>query len=134
MTYSGNAELDRVEDTDFSTTSWELPIDPIRWELPYWFQQRVSLPILILTLAIRPAIFRAIRKSEENWDLQATEGRKSRLARYRSEIIQKELMLIAQYMSSLIPQERGFLWSIHEVVYGDEEKEGRKPVTAFIQK
>ena len=39
---------------------------------------------------------------------------------------------IAQYMSSLIPQERGFLWSIKEVVYGDEEK-GRKPVTAFIR-
>ena len=38
---------------------------------------------------------------------------------------------IAQYMSSLIPQERGFLWSMKEVVYGDEEK-GRKPVKQFI--
>ena len=35
-------------------------------------------------------------------------------------------------MSSLIPQERGFLWSIHEVINGNEEK-GRKPVTAFIR-
>ena len=34
-------------------------------------------------------------------------------------------------MSSLIPQERGFLWSIKEVVEGDESK-GRKPVTTFI--
>ena len=35
-------------------------------------------------------------------------------------------------MSSLIPQERGFLWSINDVVYGNEEKD-RKPVTAFIR-
>ena len=34
-------------------------------------------------------------------------------------------------MSSLIPQERGFLWSINDVVYGNEEK-GRRPVTQFI--
>ena len=37
----------------------------------------------------------------------------------------------AQYLSSLIPQERGFLWSLKEVVYGDEEKD-RKPVKTFI--
>lgn len=35
-------------------------------------------------------------------------------------------------MSSLVPQERGFLWSINDVVYGNEEK-NRKPVTAFIR-
>ena len=35
-------------------------------------------------------------------------------------------------MSSLIPQERGFLWDIKDVVYGNEEKD-RKPVTAFIR-
>lgn len=34
-------------------------------------------------------------------------------------------------MSSLIPQERGFLWPIKEVIYGNEEK-GRKPVKQFI--
>ena len=37
----------------------------------------------------------------------------------------------AQYMASLIPQERGFLWDIKDVVYGNEEK-GRKPISAFI--
>ena len=37
----------------------------------------------------------------------------------------------AQYLSSLIPQERGFLWDLHTVVYGDESK-GRKPVSNFI--
>ena len=35
-------------------------------------------------------------------------------------------------MSSLIPQERGFLWDIKDVLYGNEEKD-RKPVTAFIR-
>ena len=35
-------------------------------------------------------------------------------------------------MSSLIPQERGFLWSIKDVVEGNEEK-NRKPVAAFIR-
>lgn len=34
-------------------------------------------------------------------------------------------------MSSLIPEERGFLWDIEDVIYGNEEK-GRKPVQAFI--
>ena len=38
---------------------------------------------------------------------------------------------MAQYMSSLIPQERGFLWPIEDVVNGNSSK-GRKPVTAFV--
>lgn len=36
-------------------------------------------------------------------------------------------------MSSLIPQERGFLWEINDVIYGNEEKD-RKPVKTFINK
>ena len=35
-------------------------------------------------------------------------------------------------MSSLIPQERGFLWSMKDVVEGNPEKD-RKPVAAFIR-
>lgn len=38
---------------------------------------------------------------------------------------------IAQYLGTLIPQERGFLWSLKDVVYGNEEK-GRKPIKPFI--
>ena len=38
----------------------------------------------------------------------------------------------AQYMSSLIPSERGFLWPIHDVIYGNSEKD-RKPIIAFIK-
>ena len=39
---------------------------------------------------------------------------------------------IAQFLSGLIPMERGFLWSIHDVVYGNEEKD-RKPNETFIK-
>ena len=38
----------------------------------------------------------------------------------------------AQYIASLVPSERGFLWSIDEVVNGNPEK-GRKPVDLFIK-
>lgn len=90
----------------------------------------------------RPAIFRAIRKERGELGLVqvatfGTEGTKSAVLTacrgYRSDDYPDGIDVdIAQYMSSLIPQERGFLWSIQEVVYGNEEK-GRKPVTAFIR-
>ena len=38
---------------------------------------------------------------------------------------------IAQYIANLIPITRGFTWSIHDCLYGNEEEE-RKPVTEFI--
>ena len=38
----------------------------------------------------------------------------------------------ALFLSGLIPMERGFLWSIHDVVYGNEEKD-RKPNETFIK-
>lgn len=37
----------------------------------------------------------------------------------------------SQYLSSLVPSERGFVWPIQDVVYGNPEKD-RKPVQAFI--
>ena len=36
-------------------------------------------------------------------------------------------------MSGLIPQERGFLWDIEDVIHGNEER-GRKPVKEFLNK
>lgn len=90
----------------------------------------------------RPAIFKAIR--EERGDLGlvqvatfGTEGTKSAILTacrgYRSDDYPDGIDVdIAQYMSSLIPQERGFLWEIEDVVYGNEEKD-RKPVKAFIK-
>lgn len=38
---------------------------------------------------------------------------------------------ISQYMTSLIPQERGFLWPLADVVNGNKEKD-RKPVKQFL--
>ena len=38
---------------------------------------------------------------------------------------------IAAYMSSLVPSERGFLWTLQDVVKGNPEKD-RKPVQSFI--
>lgn len=37
----------------------------------------------------------------------------------------------AQYLSSLIPSERGFLWPLKDIVYGNKNKD-RKPINAFI--
>ena len=37
----------------------------------------------------------------------------------------------AQYLSSLVPVERGFLWNLHDVIYGNPEK-GRKPCKQFV--
>lgn len=39
---------------------------------------------------------------------------------------------ISLYLTSLIPSERGQLWNLKDVIYGNEEK-GRKPVRAFIE-
>lgn len=65
-----------------------------------------------------------------------TEGTKSAIQTacrgYRSEDYPEGIDVDeAQYMSSLIPEERGFLWTIKEVVYGNPEK-GRKPVKTFV--
>ena len=122
-------------------------LDPIRWGLPYWRflnKERAELPDIDIDLAPsrRPAIFEAIRKERGEFGLIqvatfGTEGTKSAILTacrgYRSEDYPDGIDVDqAQYMSSLIPQERGFLWSINDVVYGNEEKD-RKPVTAFIR-
>lgn len=38
---------------------------------------------------------------------------------------------IAQYLSSLIPSERGFVWPLKDVYYGNPEKD-RKPISLFV--
>ena len=122
-------------------------LDPIRWNLPYWRflnKERAELPDIDIDLAPskRPAIFEAIRKERGELGLIqvatfGTEGTKSAILTacrgYRSEDYPDGIDVdLAQYMSSLVPQERGFLWSINDVVYGNEEKD-RKPVAAFIR-
>ena len=122
-------------------------LDPIRWKLPYWRflnKERAELPDIDIDLAPskRPAIFEAIRKERGELGLIqvatfGTEGTKSAILTacrgYRSEDCPDGVDVdVAQYMSSLIPQERGFLWSIKDVVEGNPEKD-RKPVAAFIR-
>ena len=122
-------------------------LDPIRWNLPYWRflnKERAELPDIDIDLAPskRPAIFEAIRKERGEFGLIqvatfGTEGTKSAILTacrgYRSEECPDGIDVdIAQYMSSLVPQERGFLWSISDVVNGNPEKD-RKPVAPFIR-
>ena len=122
-------------------------LDPVRWKLPYWRflnKERAELPDIDIDLAPskRPEIFRRIRQERGELGLIqvgtfGTEGTKSAILTacrgYRSEDFPDGIDVDqAQYMSSLIPQERGFLWSIDDVVNGNESKD-RKPVTAFIR-
>ena len=135
-------------------------IDPIEWDLPffrYLNDERIELGDVDIDIcpSKRPIILQKIREERGhmiNKDLPqwvqdnlgctlvatfGTEGTKSAILTacrgYRSEEYPDGIDVDeAQYMSSLIPQERGFLWSIHDVVYGDEEK-GRYPVYDFIR-
>ena len=65
-----------------------------------------------------------------------TEGTKSAVLTacrgYRSEDFPDGIDVdTGQYLSSLIPSERGFLWPLKDVVYGNKDKD-RKPITPFI--
>ncbi len=123
-------------------------LDPIRWNLPYWRflnKERAELPDIDIDLAPskRPLIFEKIREERGQFGLAqvvtfGTEATKAAIQTacrgYRSEeypdgIDSDE----ALYMSGLIPQERGFLWDINDVVSGNPEK-GRKPVKEFLNK
>ena len=142
--------------TQLDPIRWNLPY----WR--FLNKERAELPDIDIDLAPskRPEIFRRIREERGELGLVqvatfGTEGTKSAVLTacrgYRGpgagytesgtgissgewSTIEREGIDVdvAQYMSSLIPQERGFLWSINDVVYGNEEK-GRKPVQAFIR-
>lgn len=134
-------------------------LDPIKWNLP-WFrylnEERIELPDIDLDLcpSKRPQIINAIkaeRKQFFNDDVNefarnnlgctliatfGTETTKSAITTacrgYRSEDYPDGIDVDdAQYLSSLVPSERGFLWPIHDVVYGNEDKD-RKPSQTFI--
>jgi DNA polymerase-3 subunit alpha len=121
-------------------------LDPIKWNLPFWRYlnpERVELGDIDLDLAPSKlqTIFEEIRKERGELGLVqvctfGTEGTKSAIQTacrgYRSEDYPNGIDVDeAQYLSSLIPVERGFQWSIHDVVNGDAEKD-RMPVTQFI--
>ena len=134
-------------------------LDPIKWDLPFWRylnKERVELGDIDLDLcpSKRPLIIQKIKEergknfredineiSKKNLGCTlvatfGTESAKSTILTacrgYRSEDYPDGIDNdIAQYMSSLVPQERGFIWPIHDIVYGNEEKD-RQPITAFI--
>lgn len=121
--------------------------DPIKTNAP-WFRymnkERVEIGDIDTDLAPskREKIFSEIR--EERGELGCvqlctfgTASTKSAIqiaARgYRSEKCPNGINNdIAQFLSSLIPSERGFLWPLEDVVNGNAEK-GRKPNQAFLK-
>ena len=134
-------------------------LDPIQWNLPFWRylnKERVELGDIDLDLcpSKRPLILKKIKQergqnfnaavdeiSRENLGCTliatfGTEGTRSAILTacrgYRSEECPDGIDVdTAQYMSSLIPSERGFLWSLKDVVEGNPDKD-RRPVKAFI--
>lgn len=122
-------------------------LDPIVWNFPYFRflnKDRAELPDIDLDLAPskRGLVLQKIR--EERGELNVvqvatfgTESSKAAIAcacrGYRSKDYPGGIDVdIAQYMSSLVPVERGVAWSITECLYGNEEKE-RKPVKLLVQ-
>lgn len=120
--------------------------DPIKFGFPEWRflnKEKVELPDIDidLTPSRRQMIFDAIRKERGELNLvqvctYGTEGTRSAIAAacrgYRSEEYPEGIDVdTSQYLSSLIPQERGFLWPIKDAIEGNEEK-GRKPIQALI--
>ena len=134
-------------------------LDPLEWDLPFWRylnKERFELGDIDLDLcpSKRPLILQRIKEERGanfNEDIDeitrqncgctliatfGTETTKSAIQTacrgYRSEEYPDGIDVdTAQYLSSLIPQERGFLWDLHDVVYGNDDKD-RRPVAAFI--
>ena len=121
-------------------------LDPIEWGLPFWRylnDERVELGDIDLDLAPSklPKIFEEIRKERGELGIIqvctfGTEATKSAVLTacrgYRSEDYPEGIDVDdARYISSLIPQERGIIWNLHDMIYGDPDK-GKKPQTQFI--
>ena len=122
-------------------------LDPIKYNLPYYWRflnkERVELPDIDIDLcpSKRPELFKRIR--EERGELGCVQvctfGTISSRAAvkiscrgYRSDKYPEGIPLEeAEYMTSLIPSERGFVWTIEDCLNGNEEKD-RKPVQQFI--
>ena len=121
-------------------------LDPVEWNLPYFRflnKDRAELPDIDIDLAPskRPYILKKIReeRGELNVVQVATFGTESAKAAitcacrgYRSKEYPNGIDVdTAQYMSSLVPVERGITWSLKDCLEGNEE-EGRNPVKELI--
>ena len=134
-------------------------LDPLKWDLPFWRylnKERVELGDIDIDLcpSKRPLIIQKIKEERgKNFKPEIDEISRKNLgatliATFGTESTKSAILTacrgyrskdypdgidndLAQYMSSLIPQERGFLWSLDEVLNGNKEKD-RKPVQVFI--
>ncbi|ASM69725.1 PHP domain-containing protein [Blautia hansenii] len=115
-----------------------IQMNPIQWGLPHWrhiSHERPELADIDLDSQRnrRKQIVNAIKKRKgERRVLNSctfkTEGSKSAvITAARGLGVDND---IAQHIANLIPITRGFTWSIHDCLYGNEEEE-RKPVIEF---
>ena len=134
-------------------------LDPIEWNLPFWRylnKDRVELGDIDIDIcpSKKGIILKKIKEERgqsfkynvtelEKQNLGAvlvatfgTEGTRSTILTacrgYRNEDYPDGIDVdTAQFLSSLVPSERGFLWSLEDVVYGNKEK-GREKSDLFI--
>ncbi|WP_406590280.1 DNA polymerase III subunit alpha [Bacillus atrophaeus] len=115
-------------------------INPLQYDLPHWrhiHKSRPDLPDIDIDTegSKRPRILKALRdKFGEKKVLQictfGTEKSKSALqTACRGLGIDND---ISQYLSGMIPFERGANWSLSDCFFGNEEL-GRKPIKEFIR-
>ena len=133
-------------------------LDPIKWNLPFFRyinKERIELPDIDLDLcpSKRPLIMRKIKNERgQKFDINmppelrselgatfvttfGTETAKSAIQTacrgYRSEEYPDGIDTdIGTYLASLVPVERGFNWTVEEMVNGNPDK-GRQPVALF---
>lgn len=121
-------------------------LDPIKYNLPYWRysnKERIELGDIDIDIcpSKREEIFASIREEVGQlgcvqvctYGTETTRSAISTACRgYRSKDFPDGIDNdVAQYMTSLAPSERGFVWPVHDLVYGNEEKD-RKPVKNFL--
>lgn len=136
-------------------------LDPVVWQLPFWrYMNRDTAGLGDIDLDLAPsripAILKEIKRTRGmNFDpsLNLTEVEKENLGcvyvctfgtesaksavqtamrGYRSEEYPEGLDNdLSQYLSSLIPVERGFVRSLSDVFYGNKDK-GYQPIAAFV--
>lgn len=121
-------------------------LDPIKYNLPYWRysnKERIELGDIDIDIcpSKREEIFESIREEVGQlgcvqvctYGTETTRSAISTACRgYRSKDFPDGIDNdVAQYMTSLAPSERGFVWPVHDLVYGNEEKD-RKPVKNFL--
>lgn len=134
-------------------------LDPVHWSLPFWRylnddRDEIGDIDLDLCPSKRPLILKKIKEQRgknfaaniDNLSRQnlgctlvatyMTEGSRSAVLTACRGYFTEEFpdgidVDTAQYLSSLIPAERGNLWTLQEVIEGDPDK-GRKKITRFI--